>query len=414
MYQPYIFKLNSGNSEILDKKNKNSITLSDHINLPLISLVFNTYTHRTRNAMTITKNLDTTNKIYYVINPFEYNILNYDESIINMTKKYFNMNNTDNVSRNFYKIWEILFMFNIVPSKMQLISLDYDQSFITAIINFREKLNDGIKNDNIYYLTSNKDTKKISNLINIITHNENDLSFINSLKTKKINGNLITANIKVKWNENNIQEQEAYIILLYKIIINLKLQEESGTFIIKIYDIYTMVTVKILYLLSSFYEETYIYKPYLSRISNTEKYVICKNFKYKQNSTELNNKIKIFEDLYNVIIENPKKYIYDIFPNLIVDPEYINKIKFINIKLNNLQLIMINEIIKYIKENNYFGEKYHIYRNNQIEASKWWLNFFFPVSNNIYIINKEETGKIVNISLEKNHIEENNFVKKIV
>jgi len=414
MYQPYIFKLNSGNSNILDKKIKNNLILSSYINLPLTSLVFNTYIHRTRNAMTITKNMETNNKIYYVLNPFEYNILNYDESILNLTKKYLNMENTNDISRNFYKIWEILFMFNIINSKMTLISLDYNETFINSIIKFKEKLSNGIKEDNIYYCTSNKDIKIKSNVINLVKIQDNDFSFIDNFKTKKIYANLITANIKIKWNDNNIQEQEAYKILLYKIISALQLQAENGHFVIKIYDIYTMVTIKILYLLSSFYEETYIFKPFLSRISNTEKYVICKKFKYKQNSEELNTKIKSFFELFKNIINNSDKYIYDIYPDLIIEPEYINKIKFINIKLTNPQLIMINQIVKYITENNYFGEKYHIYKNNQIDASKWWLQFFFPVSNNIFIKNKEETVKIISISLEKNNIEEQNFIKKIV
>lgn len=413
MYQPYIFKLNSGNSNILDKKNKNNLILSSHINLPLTSLVFNTYIHRTRNTMTITKNLETSNKIYYILNPFEYNILNYEESIINSTKKYLNMENIKNISRNFYKIWEILFMFNITNNKMTLISLDYNDTFINSIIKFKEKLNNGIKDDKIYYCSLNNDVKK-SDIINVVNYKENDLSFIDHFKSKKIYASLITANIKIKWNENNVQEQDAYKILLNKIISALQLQAKNGNFVIKIYDIYTMVTIKILYLLSSFYEETYIYKPFLSRISNTEKYVICKKFKYNENSDELNNKMKSFIELYKIVVANPNKYIYDIYPDLIIDSDYINKIKFINIKLSNSQLIMINEIIKYIKENNYFGEKYHIYRNNQIEASKWWLPFFFPVSNNIFIKNKEEADKLIYISLEKNNIEEQNFVKKII
>jgi len=413
MYQPYIFKLNVGNSNILDKKEKNNIILSSYINLPLTSLVFNTFIYRTRNTMIITKNLETSNKFYYVINPFEHSILNYDDSIINLTKKYLNLENKK-ISRNFYKIWEMSFMFNIINQKMTLISLDYDDIFINSIIKFKEKLNNGIKDDKIYYFTSNKDNKIKSNIINIINHDEYDLEFINKFKTKNIYANLITANIKIKWDENNIQEQQAYKILLYKIVTALNLQIEKGNFIIKIFDIYTMVTIKILYLLSSFYEETYIYKPFLSRISNTEKYIICKKFKYKQNSSELNNKLKSLEDLLNIIISNPNKHIYDIYPNLNIESDYINKIKFINIKLNNPQLIMINEIIKYIKENNYFGEKYHIYRNNQIEASKWWLQSYFPVSNNIFLKNKEEFEKLILLSLEKNNIEEQNFIKKIL
>ena len=59
----------------------------------------------------------------------------------------------------------------------------------------------------------------------------------------------------------------------------------------------TLPTIKILYLLTSFYKENYIYKPYFSRVSSSEKYLICKNFIYNptKDNKIINNKIKILE-----------------------------------------------------------------------------------------------------------------------
>jgi hypothetical protein len=51
--------------------------------------------------------------------------------------------------------------------------------------------------------------------------------------------------------------------------------------------------------------------------------------------------------------------------------------KHINISIANTQQIMINKIIVYIKGNNYFGDKYHEYKEKQIEANNWWKNKFF-------------------------------------
>ena len=78
------------------------------------------------------------------------------------------------------------------------------------------------------------------------------------------------------------------------------------------------------------------------------------------------------------------KFVFDIYPDLDIPQDYLDKFTFMNIKIANPQQIMINEIVKYIKENNYFGEKYHKYKEKQIVSTKWWVNNFYPPTNNIY------------------------------
>jgi hypothetical protein len=107
---------------------------------------------------------------------------------------------------------------------------------------------------------------------------------------------------------------------------------------------------------------------------------------------------------------NSKNFVFDIFPDMNLPLEYLDKFKFINIKIANPQQIMINEIIKYIKENNYFGDKYHTFKNNQIEATKWWLNMFFPPSANIAKNSKETLEKLFISSVEKNNLEKDKFI----
>ena len=67
----------------------------------------------------------------------------------------------------------------------------------------------------------------------------------------------------------------------------------------------------------------------------------------------------------------------DIFTNLQVPDEFINVIRYVNIDIVNTQQVMINKIITYIKGNNYFGEEYHNYKDEQIKANKWWIENFF-------------------------------------
>jgi hypothetical protein len=107
------------------------------------------------------------------------------------------------------------------------------------------------------------------------------------------------------------------------------------------------------------------------------------------------------------------KFVYDIFPTLKLPDEYLYKMKLINIKIANTQQIMINEIVKYIKENNYFGEKYHMQRDIQIEATKWWASTFLP-PNNLYDKSKEDLIKIMNTSIDKNKAEQVQFISSLI
>jgi hypothetical protein len=79
-----------------------------------------------------------------------------------------------------------------------------------------------------------------------------------------------------------------------------------------------------------------------------------------KDSKILDMKLKSLEEVLEKM--NTNKFIHDIYPDLILPIDYLNKFRFINIKIANPQQIMINNIVKYIKENNYFGEKYHEYR----------------------------------------------------
>ena len=120
--------------------------------------------------MTITDKLDTKNKFYNVMNPFEHDVSNYEESLINVTKQYFNNKEKAPkiLSRSFYKMWEILYLFGIGDTK----NLSYasmantPESFIQAIIHYRQKFKDGITNDKIYSVLIHSDKEKYTQMNN--------------------------------------------------------------------------------------------------------------------------------------------------------------------------------------------------------------------------------------------------------
>ena len=158
MYNPFIFKLKPGNSDVLDKApSKDDLILSSTINLPLSSLGFHQFLHRTKNAMSITNSFQSKNKLYYVVNPFEHFIPNYEDSLKNLTKYYLNIkeDTPEILSRAFYKLWEILFLFNLADSKELTYAAlaEGPGAFIQAVINFRQKLGPGLDKTKIFGVT---------------------------------------------------------------------------------------------------------------------------------------------------------------------------------------------------------------------------------------------------------------------
>ena len=439
MYKPFVFKIPNGNSDFLNKNNE-KIIFSNNINQPLFSLGFHSFLHRTKSAMEITNKLESKN-FYYVVNPFEHKISDSKEDISNEYLKYFNVKDEPKtLSRAFFKMWEMIVLFDLARNKnfSYAAVAEAPGSFIQAILKFREKFKLEVKNSKFFSVTihNEKDNfinmskqflgyynKKYPELLNVhktYTVNSSkkyksrdngdvtDIKTISLFKkdiTEKGNFvNLVSADGGFKWVDENYQEQEAYILILGEIITALRVQAKEGDFVLKIFETFTHVSIKLIYLISSFYEDCYIYKPYFSRNSNSEKYLICKNFKFNPDSKELNDKITILENILKQA--NSKLFVNDIFPSFKVPDEYVSIFKYINISIANTQQIIINKIITYIKGNNYFGEKYHNYKDEQIKANKWWIENFF-------INELSDKSEFINEQVNFNNSEIKLFLQKI-
>jgi cap1 methyltransferase len=173
---------------------------------------------------------------------------------------------------------------------------------------------------------------------------------------------------------NNFDEQENNIfrLIFTQVSYALALQKKGGHFILKMFDIFSVNSLQILYLLSCFYKKVIISKPNTSRQANSEKYIVCKNFKYddtKEVTEKLINVLKILENFdfkeYNIseIIDIPIQKIYldtVIEANSILGNKQIENInstiKLINLKdrsekLYNLKSINISRCIKWCTKN---------------------------------------------------------------
>ena len=99
---------------------------------------------------------------------------------------------------------------------------------------------------------------------------------------KKINLNychLVTADGGFDYSGNyNSQEDNSYKLIYSEIYIALNIQKIKGNFILKIFDLFNYKTIQLIYLLYNCYSIIEIYKPLTSRLSNSEKYIICSEF----------------------------------------------------------------------------------------------------------------------------------------
>ena len=87
---------------------------------------------------------------------------------------------------------------------------------------------------------------------------------------------------------------------------------------------------------------------------------------------------------------NNELFLNDIYPNFSVPNELMDVFRMINITLANRQQIICNKMITFIQGNNYYGELYHNYKNEQINAIKWWISMFYPNDDSNFKKNRTE------------------------
>ena len=189
-------------------------------------------------------------------------------------------------------------------------------------------------------------------------------------------------------NDYNNQEISAFRLIFTQVAYAITMQANGGTFILKIFDMFETSTLEILYLLSCFYNKIIISKPNTSRSANSEKYIVCKYFKYN-NTDEISNKfiniLKIFETL------DFKTYSIFSILNIPIQSYYKTHLLEINACLSHVQIDNILNTIKIITHKDKKHEKIqHLKSNNMQKCMNWCINNNIPYNkyfqqNNIFL-----------------------------
>lgn len=167
----------------------------------------------------------------------------------------------------------------------------------------------------------------------------------------------------------NNKEQLHYLLILSEVYTALQLQKPGGHFILKVFDILTNTSLHILYLLHCFYDEVYIYKPKTSRPTNSEKYIVCKNFNLTDNNIKLkNNVLDRIKNLITVIRNSKYKYTSFTLFHTISD-EFVQQIKDINLQFLSSQCEYLHKAIE-LCEKPTFLQEYESTLQNCIETRR--------------------------------------------
>ena len=290
------------------------------------------------------------------------------------------------ISRAFFKLIEIYNTHDICFTKKSINTFHLAEGpggFLEATAHLRKN-----PNDNYYGMTlldKNNDTpgwRKSEDIFkrypNIIIEkgadNTGDLyNYTNLLHCKahyKNSMDIITADGGFDFSVDfNKQETLAFRLIFTQVAYAITMQRQNGHFILKVFDIFEKSTLDIVYILSCFYRDVYISKPNTSRYANSEKYIVCKYFKYN-NTDEISKRfINILKILMDIDFQ---KYKITSILNIPIQIYYKNMIKETNAIFGHKQIDNILNTIKLITNKNKRLERINVLKNQNIQKCFVW------------------------------------------
>lgn len=303
------------------------------------------------------------------------------------------------ISRSYFKLLEIIADFNIIDNNNR--SLTYAAiaegpgGFVECFIRYRKQNFLG-RNDQILCMTLKSDSNEIpnwhkaghlfkNNSVKIcygqdgtgnLYNPDNIKNFSNKLVNK---ADLVTADGGFDYSTDfNKQEQMSSKLIFSEIICALAVNKKGGHFIIKVFDLYTIITVKLLYLLNIYYDKIIITKPFTSRPANSEKYIICKGFRGISD--------KKLENLYKMLSEwnseeSKGNYISDI-SGLKFQNSYLYELYKINKYLAKYQMINILKTIVFINYDIQPKDIIYLKKIQTVFALEWCKKYNNPINYN--------------------------------
>jgi 23S rRNA U2552 (ribose-2'-O)-methylase RlmE/FtsJ len=307
------------------------------------------------------------------------------------------------ISRSYFKLWEIFYNFdlfkhfNINDNFIFSHLAEGPGGFMEASYNYRQNITNKKNKNDIFYGITLKPTndyipdwnkiKKIFNNKNNVKIEYGNLYFIDDVKKYIDNffykkANLVTADGGFDYSSNfNGQEINSCQIIYSECIIALNILELNGCFVCKVFDLFSISMIQILYIISLSFEKVFIYKPETSRPANSEKYLVCMYYKNNLSESVKNNLLNIIEEWQNSTstLSNDATIILN---NIKVDNNFIQRLNEYNEKYMDSQLFYLNNTIK-LAENKIEKDQYYEIIQNQVNnAINWCTKYNIEINKN--------------------------------
>jgi 23S rRNA U2552 (ribose-2'-O)-methylase RlmE/FtsJ len=382
------------NIENIDDKYFNEYIEKNNIDLRTIpfskNLLFQKY-YKTisfeKEKIDLLENNEDWDKMKKIGNPYELIYTNY-----NKKRKNDSISKYIPISRSYFKMWEIFYNFNLLKKfdsgKQHIFShlAEGPGGFMEATYNYRLKnTNKSQIYDKFFGITLKPTTdfipdwnkiKKIFNYNPNIVIDYGNLYYMKEVKSyiDKFNiqkAHLVTADGGFDYSSNfNGQEINSCQIIYSECSIALNILRKGGSFVCKVFDLFSITMVQILYILVNCFEIVHIYKPETSRPANSEKYLVCLYYKDNLSSAfkkTLLNVIGQWNNLSEKIDENESV----IFNNIKVDNTFIQILNKYNEKYIQNQMYYLNKTIE-LSKSKLEKEQYHEIIQKQVENAKKW------------------------------------------
>ena len=303
------------------------------------------------------------------------------------------------LSRSFYKMIEIYNVLSLSNNLNQNRCITYHLAegpggFIEAISYIRNNSKDtyygiSLLDENESIPGWKKSKTFLENNENVIIENgiDNTGNLLNTNNLldcyTRLNGTIdfITGDggfdFSVDFNKQEITSSKLILTQIAYIIAMLKPTKDC---VIKFFDMFTIVSIELLYILSSIFNEIIIFKPNTSRNANSERYVVCKHYNLDEK-----NKHKLIMKLKTIINQFNESEINSIL-DFKIPSYFINKIEEINAIFGQQQIESILSTLTLIS--NHTDEKLEILKKNNIQKCiKWCQRHSVPFNKNFFFIN---------------------------
>ena len=323
--------------------------------------------------------------------------------------------NVENISKIFHP-YEYIFK-KIPNSKLSVSKLKFQKEIFYEFYEMNKTiyLLEDFSKKNITILNISPNSNSVQECIEFIRDNKNDKyisnsSFDFSSFIEEVHKNNTNNRCNEKENIQLVEPEKKFDFIFYElekakyenindyvigliqmILIILKTQKQNGSVIVKLNAIFFKPILDSIYLLSSFYQKTYIIKPIINNVATFYKYIICKNFIDDPCSISQNNQRKHYYEKLNYYLDKfqdfqKKESVSPFYISSLFDYSlpcyFITKINDININIGQQQLDNIQQMIIFFKNKNKEKInqliKMHIYK-----SMKWCDKFKIPYNINL-------------------------------